>query len=291
MHATYYQLHTTKIMPELPEVETIRNQLEKYLIGHKIEKIDVRVAKIFPAGKEKLIGGKVKNARRFGKVLVVDLTNGYSFLIHLKLTGQVVYSDNQFPNVENKFTHVVFYLNHGAKLFFNDSRKFGWIRVEKTGDVENENFVKKLGPEPFGKPQGKPSLLTLDLFKQILSKSSRPIKTILMDQEKIGGVGNIYANDALWLSAINPQRSANNLQPEEQKKLYNAILKVLKDGIKYQGASDQWYITAEGKKGLYQEHFLAYGQEGKLCPRCKKAKFKKFFLGGRGIYFCPNCQK
>ncbi len=278
-------------MPELPEVETIKNQLGKYLVGHKIEKIDVRVAKIFPAGKEKLIGGKVKNARRFGKVLVVDLTNGYSFLIHLKLAGQVVYSDNQFPNVENRFTHVVFYLDHGAKLFFNDSRKFGWIRVEKTAEVENENFVKKLGPEPHVAKGFAGQALTLDIFRDILSRTKRPVKIVLMDQEKIGGIGNIYANDALWLAKISPRRSAKGLSLSEGERLYESMLKVLKDGIKYQGASDQWYITAEGKKGSYQEHFLAYGQEGKLCPRCKKEKFKKYFLGGRGTYYCPNCQK
>ncbi|MEK7498081.1 MAG: bifunctional DNA-formamidopyrimidine glycosylase/DNA-(apurinic or apyrimidinic site) lyase [Patescibacteria group bacterium] len=271
-------------MPELPEVETIKNQLNKFLVGHEIENIEIRVPKIFPQGKNRLIGGKVKATRRFGKVLVVDLDNGYSFLIHLKLTGQVVYSNRQFPNVQNKFTHVIFDLDQGANLFFNDSRKFGWIKVEKTVEVENESFIKKLGPEPFKD-------LTLIKFTQTLSSTSRPIKILLLDQEKISGVGNIYDNDALWLAKINPKRPAKSLTSKEQKDLYNAVLKVLKDGIKYQGASDQWYITAEGKKGKYQEHFLAYGQEGKVCQRCKKEKIKKYFLGGRGTYFCPVCQK
>lgn len=271
-------------MPELPEVETIKIQLTKLLIDHRIENIEVNVVKIFSKGREKLIGGKIKGVRRFGKVLVVDLDNGYSFLIHLKLTGQVVYSDRKFPNIENKFTHVVFYLDKGAKLFFNDSRKFGWIRVEKTSEVEKESFVKKLGPEPLHD-------LTLKKFVQVVSSSSRPIKILLMDQEKMSGVGNIYANDALWLAKINPKRPSSTLRSNEQKKLYNSILKVLKSGIKYEGASDQWYLTAEGKKGAYQEHFLAYGQENKPCPRCKKARFKKFFLGGRGTYICPVCQK
>lgn len=271
-------------MPELPEVETIKNQLGKYLVGHQIEDIEIKVPKIFPSGKEKLIGGKIRDTRRFGKVLVVDLNNGYSFLIHLKLTGQVVYNGKQFKNGPNKFTRVIFSLDHGAKLFFNDSRKFGWIRVEKTAEVEKEAFIKKLGPEPFKD-------LTLSKFIQAVNSTSRPIKILLMDQERLSGVGNIYANDALWLARINPKRPAKNLTAKEQKDLYNAVLRVLKEGIKYQGASDQWYITAEGRKGKYQEHFLTYGQEGKVCPRCKKEKFKKFFLGGRGTYFCPNCQK
>lgn len=271
-------------MPELPEVETIKLQLTKLLIGHRIVKIEINAAKSFPRGKEKLIGGKVKGVRRFGKVLVVDLDNGYSFLIHLKLTGQVVYSDKRLPNSPNKFTHVIFSLDRGAKLFFNDSRKFGWIRVEKTDEVENESFVKKLGPEPF---KG----LTLELFRQILSRSSRPIKIVLMDQEKIAGVGNIYANDALWLAKINPKTPAKSLTSRSAKLLFDAVLRVLKNGIKFEGASDQWYLTAEGKKGKYQEHFLIYGREGEPCERCHKATFKKFFLGGRGTYFCPVCQK
>lgn len=271
-------------MPELPEVETIKLQLTKLLVGHLIEKIEVNAPKIFPKGQDKLIGGKVRGVRRFGKVLVVDLNNGYSFLIHLKLTGQVVYSNSRLPNAPNKFTHVIFSLSGGAKLFFNDSRKFGWIRVEKTGEVENESFVKKLGPEPLKD-------LTREKFIQIVSSSSRPIKILLMDQEKIAGVGNIYANDALWLAAIDPRLPANNLQPEKEKKLYDAVITVLKNGIKYEGASDQWYLTAEGKKGSYQEHFLAYGRQGEPCERCHKAIFKKFFLGGRGTYVCPVCQK
>jgi len=271
-------------MPELPEVETIRTGLEKHLIGHRILGVDVNVAKIFPQGKEKLVGGKVVFVRRLGKVLIVDLDNGFSFLIHLKLTGQVIFASTGFPNQPNKFTHVVFELDKGGKLFFNDSRKFGWIKVEKTTDVAKEAFVAKLGPEPLRD-------LTLERFAKLLSASRRPIKILLLDQTKMSGVGNIYANDALWLAKLDPRRPANGLAPKEAETLFGAILKVLKDGIKYQGASDQWYVTAEGTKGSYQEHFLAYGTQGRLCVRCGKAKMQKFFLGGRGTYACPVCQK
>ncbi len=271
-------------MPELPEVETIRKQLEKYLVGHRIENIEVRVAKIFPEGKKKLIGGKIKATRRFGKVLVVDLDNGYSFLVHLKLTGQLVYSNQKVKNQSAKFTHVIFNLDKGAQLFFNDSRKFGWVRVEKTNEIQNEAFIKHLGPEPLRD-------LTLKKFQTILSSSRRPIKVLLMDQAKISGVGNIYANDALWLAKISPRKEANKLTSQEAKSLFEGVEKVLQAGLKYQGASDQWYLTAEGKKGKYQEHFLVYGQTGRACPRCTKEKIKKISLGGRGTYFCPICQK
>jgi len=271
-------------MPELPEVETIRTQLEKYLVGHKILGVEVSSLKTFPQDKEKLLGGRVKSVRRLGKVLIIDLDNGFSFLIHLKLTGQVVYSSPRFANMPNKFTRVIFKLDKGGKLFFNDSRKFGWIRVQETANVANESFVSRLGPEPLRD-------LTAKEFSRIVSSSRRPIKIILMDQAKLSGVGNIYANDALWLAKISPKRPANGLKAKEIQTLYKAILKVLKEGIKYQGASDQWYVTAEGKKGSYQEHFLAYGKKGELCPRCRKGEFIKYFLGGRGTYVCPVCQK
>lgn len=271
-------------MPELPEVETIRAQLAKHLIGHKILGVEVSSLKSFPQGKEKLIGGKVKTTRRLGKVLIIDLDNGFSFLIHLKLTGQVVYASTRFPNQANKYTRVIFSLDKGSKLFFNDSRKFGWVRVEETKKVAEESFISRLGPEPLRD-------LTAKEFARIVSSSRQPVKVVLMDQAKLSGVGNIYANDALWLAKINPKRPANGLVAQETKTLYQAVLKVLKDGIKYEGASDQWYVTAEGKKGSYQDHFLAYGKKGELCPRCRKGKFSKLYVGGRGTYVCPVCQK
>jgi len=290
-------------MPELPEVETIRIGLEKYLVGHKITKVEVRWRKSLPENENKLVEGYVKKIRRFGKVLSIDLDNGYSAVIHIKLTGQLIYKGSNLPNppslskkivggVPGKHTHVTFFLDKGGKLYFNDVRKFGWIKVVKTKDVEEIPFIKKLGPEPFVSAQGKPSgKLTPGLFKQILSKSSRPVKIVLMDQEKIGGVGNIYANDALWLARILPTWSAKSLSPKEQSKLYDAILNVLKEGLKRGGASELSYVTPDGNEGSYQEHFLAYGRKDEICSRCRKAKFKKITLGGRGTYFCPYCQK
>lgn len=282
-------------MPELPEVETIRGQLEKYLKGHKVTGVKVKNRKILSEGEKNLIGGKVTKVRRFGKVTVIDLSNAYSVVVHLKLTGQFIYrgpnlrkpeelSKKVFGGIPGKHTDVIFKLDRGGVLYYNDVRRFGWIKVVKTKDVEEIPFIKKLGPEPFGK-------LTTSLFAQILSKSSRPIKMVLMDQEKVGGVGNIYANDALWLAKIHPARAASSLIPEEVKKLYSAVHKVLKEGIRYGGSSELAYVTPEGKEGSYQDHTLAYGREGDPCERCHKAKFVKIFLGGRGTYFCPVCQR
>jgi len=282
-------------MPELPEVETIRRGLDRYLRGHKIEDILVYTPKIFEGDKDKIIGAKIKKVRRFAKVLSIDLSNAYSIVVHIKLTGQLIYRGPNLPNppvlsqkvvggVPGKHTHVILNLDRGGVLYYNDVRKFGWIKIMQTDEVERSDFVSKLGPEPFGD-------LNLEKFREIISKYKTPIKLVLMDQEKIGGIGNIYANDALWLAKINPKKTAKSLSLEESELLYKSILKVLENGLKYSGASELTYVTAEGQEGNYQEYFLVYNKEGQICSRCRKARIKKIFMAGRGTYFCPNCQK
>lgn len=291
-------------MPELPEVETIRRQLEKYLVGHKITKVEVRARKILAEGERNLEAGKVKKIRRFGKALSIDLDNGYSFVIHIKLTGQLIYRGPNLPKAKNlspkvsgglggKHTHVVFHLDRGGTLYYNDVRKFGWIKIVQSSKLKVQSeFIAKLGPEPvvdINSPPENP--LTLNKFKKIVGSTSRVIKVLLMDQESIGGVGNIYANDALWLARISPSRSAKSLSLSEQNNLYDAILEVLKEGLKRGGASELSFVTPDGKEGEYQNHFLAYGRKDEPCDRCHKAKFIKITLGGRGTYYCPYCQK
>lgn len=282
-------------MPELPEVETMRIQLKKYLTGHIIVSVEVRNRKTFQGDEKKILNSKITDVRRFGKVSVIDLANGYSILTHVKLTGQYIYRGPNLPKpvelskkvtggIPGPHTLVIFNLDRGGVLYYNDVRRFGWIRIEKTTDVEKEKFIVKLGPEPFKD-------LDLSIFKQILSKSSRPIKIVLMDQTKMGGVGNIYATDALWLSEINPKTPAKQLQSDKVKKLYEAVLTVLKSGLKYGGASELAFVTPDGAEGEYQNHTLAYGHTGEPCERCHKAVFEKYFLGGRGTYRCPVCQK
>ncbi|MGD8744658.1 MAG: bifunctional DNA-formamidopyrimidine glycosylase/DNA-(apurinic or apyrimidinic site) lyase [Candidatus Woesebacteria bacterium] len=282
-------------MPELPEVESIKLQLDKFIVGHAIEAVDIRYEKCFRGNKKQLIGGKVVRVRRFGKALVIDLDSGYSMVIHIKLTGQLIYrgpnlntlpeiSDKVKDGLRGKHTHVIFHLDGDAKLYYNDVRKFGWIEVIKTAKVKDQSYIKNLGDE-FLKD------LTLKSFKKIVSSTSRKIKTLLMDQKKIAGVGNIYANDALWLSKIHPERKSNELSDKEAEALFDSIEKVLKEGIKRGGASDLSYVTPDGTEGEYQEHFLAYGKEGEKCPRCRSGVFKKIKISGRGTYFCPKCQR
>ena len=293
-------------MPELPEVETIRLGLQKYIVGVKprsghatirgktIENVEVRLKKIVSGDTKNIIGGKVVDVRRFGKGLVIDLDNNYSIAIHIKLTGQLIYRGGDVPKdlhqsikvggeLPNKFTHVIFKLNKGSILYYNDLRQFGWIKIVKTEDIKNLPFFKELGPEFL-------SNLTMKQFNNIVSSSNTPIKPLLMDQKKMSGVGNIYANDALFEARIDPRRKAKDLSGNEIKRLYNAILKVLKMGLEYGGASDLSFVNALGQEGGYQNHFLVYGRKKEPCRVCK-SPIQKIKLGGRGTYFCSKCQR
>ncbi|MBI2074899.1 MAG: bifunctional DNA-formamidopyrimidine glycosylase/DNA-(apurinic or apyrimidinic site) lyase [Candidatus Levybacteria bacterium] len=282
-------------MPELPEVETIRLGLQKYLVGHTILDVDIRMAKIFQGEKKNVIGAKITDIKRIGKVLIVELNNEFLIAIHLKLTGQLIYRGERVSRVPrvsrvkiggelpNKFTHVIFHLDRNSVLYYNDMRKFGWIRIVENSKLKMQSFFKDLGPEPFKD-------LTFSKFIKIVQSSKTPIKLVLMDQKKIGGIGNIYANEALFDAGIDPRRPAKQISEEEAKKLYSSILKVLKNGIKYGGSSDVNFVNALGEDGSYQEHFLVYGRKGEKCRRCGLV-IKKIKLGGRGTYFCPACQR
>jgi len=282
-------------MPELPEVETIRLQLEKYVLGSIIEKVEIR-NKRYEIDTKNILGQKIIGVRRFAKQLSIDLQNKYSIMIHVKMTGQLIYQGSKLNNKElsrkvigglgGRHTHLVFHLSDGD-LYYNDVRQFGWVKIVNSEELKVNNFA----PEPHVTKGSAGQALTLEYFINLLSKSKRNIKVLLMDQTKIGGIGNIYANDSLWLSAISPRRTANTLTLEEQKKLYNAIETVLKAGLKYGGASELAFVTPDGKEGKYQDHTLVYGHQNELCKNCKKTTIEKFFLGGRGTYYCPICQK
>ena len=273
-------------MPELPEVETIRRGLERYLVGKKIINIDFIDPKLSQGPLLHRRGVTVAAVKRFGKGLVIDLANNYSIAIHVKMTGQLIYKDNRINKdliLPIKHTRAVFNLENNSKLFFNDIRRFGWIKHLKTTEVNQLPFFKNLGPEPFKE-------LTPKYLFTITQKSNLPIKVLIMDQSKIGGLGNIYANDALNLARINPLRKSKTLSELEAKKLYLSILEVLNRGLKYGGASEVNYINVDGGKGSYQKHRLVYNREGEKCNNCGNI-IKKIRIAGRGTYYCPNCQK
>jgi formamidopyrimidine-DNA glycosylase len=312
-------------MPELPEVETIRRGLEKHVVGYTIDDIEVRLAKQFKGDTSKAIGGKITQIRRFGKGLVIDLDNGYSLAIHVKMTGQLVFrrvprvaqvpqvsrAENNVGELPNKYTHGIFTLRHSgderseesrinynkdsgrtsfarmtdkaAYLYYNDLRQFGWIHVVETEKIPEVPFFKALGPEPLNN-------LTMQQFTNILKAVKTPIKILLMDQAKIAGIGNIYANDALYRAKINPLRPANALSHNETAGLFGAIEEVLRKGIEVGGASEWNYVDVLGGKGQYQNFFQVYGKEGEACTRCK-TEIIRIKQGGRSTFYCPVCQK
>jgi len=271
-------------MPELPEVETIKRDLTKLIGGRKVLDIETDSAKQIKPSlkvvKKAIVGATIRKIERRAKLLQIFLSNNNILIIHLKLTGRLLVRKK--GAVRDKWQHVTFILSGNKELRFTDLRKFGWVKLLRD-KKELEKILAEFGPEPlddFG----------LKEFKTITSSTSRAIKVLLMDQKKISGIGNIYACDALFLAKIHPGRKANDLEDNEVKKLFEAIEKVLKAGIKYRGASDQYYLDALGHKGTYQDHFLVYGRAGKKCFKCD-GKIEKIKLGGRGTYYCPKCQK
>lgn len=285
-------------MPELPEVETIRLGLQKYLVGHIIESVELRLHKQFTGDPQLITGAKIIKVERFGKGLVITLDNNYSLAIHIKMTGQLIYQDGLTKNkplsskagrtLPHAYTHVIFHLDHQASLFYNDLRQFGWIKIVPTDKIKELPFFKDLGPELM--PSSGQEPLTQESLAGLLSKAKTMIKPVLMDQKKIGGIGNIYANDALFLAKINPQRPSNSLSKEEVLRLFKALLQVLRKGIAEGGSSSENYVNALGQEGNYQNHTLVYGKEGQKCPNCGEI-IQKTQLAGRGTYFCPNCQR
>ncbi len=279
-------------MPELPEVETIKLGLQKYLKGHKFVRVEELSKGILEGDPEQIIGARVIEIRRFGKGLVIDLDNKKSLAIHIKLTGQMIYrgpettkitvSPHKVKTLPNNATRIIFHLDRDAILYFNDLRKFAWIRIVPTDEVGEMPFFKNMGPEPFKD-------LTEEKFEKIISNSKIVIKPLIMDQTRIGGIGNIYANDALFLAKIDPRRRANTLTSAEIKLLYKSVLSVMEKSLKYGGASELNFVNALGQEGEYQMHALVYGKKGKPCPVCGN-EIKKIFLAGRGTFFCPACQ-
>ena len=278
-------------MPELPKLETIKRELKPNIIGKTISSIEILSLKNFVGQKEQAVGKKIIEIERFGKVLVMTLSNKKYINVHFKLSGQMLFAENvksasyknPIPFTKgNKLpantTRIIIKFRGGSGLFFNDLRKFGWIKL--TDKPEKPKGVDVLSKE-----------FTVDYFKKILP-SRRPIKVALMDQDKITGIGNIYANDALFIAKVHPQRLANSLKNNEVDLLYLAVKKVIADGIKDQGSSgaDEAFILPDGSKGRHQRHFLVYQQEGKPCRICKTI-IKRVKHHGRSSFFCPHCQK
>jgi formamidopyrimidine-DNA glycosylase len=270
-------------MPELPEVETIRRDLEKEIVGHKIVDLVFEVPKMLqpsPDALKKIIGRHIVSAGRVGKLLLLGIENNGTVGIHLKLSGRLFIRNQTDP--EDKFTYVTFKLDDSRELRFTDFRKFGYVKmIENRTDLEE--IKSKYGPEPLT------AEFTFDALKKVLGKTSRAVKTVIMDQEKIAGVGNIYADEALWYAKIHPETAANSLSDSKIEALYQGIIKSIEQGIADRGTSVDDYLDIYGKEGGHAKNLQVFRQDGDPCPRCGTV-IKKIRVGGRGTHFCPSCQ-
>lgn len=282
-------------MPELPEVETIKLGLQKFIVGKEISQISFDKPKMIEGNVNNALGTKVVSIKRYAKILEITLSNKKSLLLHLKMTGQIIVvaghhrelaGGHPVPalnaKVPNKSTHITIKFADGGMLYFNDLRQFGWLKIIDTKDVSKEKFIKNLGPEPLSKK------FTGKYLQETLSKTKKVVKSVLLDQEKVAGLGNIYSDEALWWAKIHPLKPANELSSVEINSLHKGIKRAIKDGIKHRGSSMQSYVTIEGEKGTYLHVAKAYHQE--KCSRCGSL-IKKVKVNGRTAHYCSLCQK
>lgn len=287
-------------MPELPEVETVRRGLHKLIIGRVINAATTDNPKSFPNDTQAVlsfaVGSKVIDVRRRAKVLMIDLSTNYTLVIHLKMTGQLVFvgetrfgaghpNDSLVDHLPDKSTRVTIVFTDGTHLFFNDQRKFGWMKLLPTPEVPEMVFMKKVGPEPL--EDDFTALQFTDRFKR---RANTSIKAALLDQSVVAGVGNIYADESLWGAKIHPKRLVKTITAIEFKHLYTELRAVMNLAIEKGGSSNQTYINAEGKKGSYMDFARVFRREGLPCPRCGTTIIK-FKAAGRGTHICPHCQK
>ena len=282
-------------MPELPEVETIRRGLEKRILNKKIVQVKVLEKKSFIGEAEEVLGRKIEKLGRRGKALIIELSGGESFLIHLRMTGQLIYIGRErfaggHPNesfveeLPNKQTRVIIEFSDGAKLFFNDQRKFGFIKVVKTEKIEEEAFIRKLGKEPW-------EITVEEFYEKLKRHKNSAIKAVILDQEVIAGLGNIYADEALYFSGIRPTRKAGEISKLEAKRLILGAKTVMERSLEAGGSTIKNYVKADGTRGNYLDLFAkVYGRGGEKCEKCG-GEIKKIKVGGRGTHYCEECQK
>ena len=265
-------------MPELPEVETIKNELAPHIIGRTITAVTLSDDKIVrqPQPEEfcsRLIGQKITGIERRGKYLIFSLSGGEALIIHLKMTGSL------WLKPPDRFIRAIIHLENGTKIYFRDPRKFGVMRL-----VEDKNTVaSKLGPEPLE------DAFTAKTLAKALSRRTAPIKALLCDQGLVAGIGNMYADEALFLAKIHPLKPGGNLTQEEIERLYQAIQQVLRAAIVDKGASTDTYFRPSGDIGTAHFQFRVAHRRGESCPICS-TQLQRIPIRNRGSYFCPKCQ-
>ena len=267
-------------MPELPEVETIKNELSPWVVGQSFTQVAILDTELVCGGsveevRRGLIGQKVESLERRGKYLIFHLSNGRSLIMHLRMTGSLLLN----PRGADRHARAVFHFSNGHRLVFNDRRRLGliWL-VEDASTV-----VGKLGPEPLDES------FTPGILGQGLSRHHIPVKAALLDQRIVAGIGNMYADEALFAARIHPLRKADSLSPEEVQTLYQSIRRVLGAAISSKGASVDTYIRPEGELGTAHFDFKIAHKGGELCPVCGST-IARVPVQNRGTCFCPRCQ-
>lgn len=280
-------------MPELPEVETIARRLREVIVDKRIKDVTVWREKSWQGEVTEVLGQKILSISRRAKVLQLHLENGLSLLVHLKMTGQLIYVDGTtriggghptadwVNDLPSKHTRVTIEFFEGGKLFFNDLRVFGWLKVA-TSEVVKKEFAAYA-------PDVIDAAVTAGYLEKMFSNRSVPIKLAIMDNKIIAGVGNIYANDALHLAKINPARPSSSLSKKEIATLYDALIVVISKGIELGGATIDDYRTVDGLAGGYQYVVRVYQREGKPCLECGGI-IQRTKQGGRSTFYCQNCQ-
>jgi formamidopyrimidine-DNA glycosylase len=288
-------------MPELPEVETIRAGLAKLLPGKVINDVWYDWDKSFPNAPSDvarfLVGARIDKVRRRAKVLIIELSGGWALIVHLKMTGQLVFvgknqrfgaghpSKDIVGELPAKSTRVSLEFTDGSKLFFNDQRKFGWMRLLPAIEIPEIDFFKKVGPEPLDDD------FTVGVFvDRLMRRKNSNIKSVLLDQTVIAGVGNIYADESLWGAKIHPATLTGKVPKAKLVLLYNSLREILALSIAKGGSTDKNYVDAEGKKGSYLSFANVFRREGQPCPRCG-TPIEKIRVAGRGTHICPREQK
>lgn len=286
-------------MPELPEVETVKRGLSKLIIRKQITKATSDNFKSFPnllpEIKAFLLGARIVAVRRRAKVIIIDLDTNYSLVVHLKMTGQLVYrgeenwgaghpNDSLIGDLPDKTTHVELEFSDGSKLFFNDQRKFGWMKLLATPLVEDLPFFQTVGPEPLTE-----QFTAEVLAKRLQRRAKSCIKAVLLDQTTVAGLGNIYVDESLFLSRIHPETLTAELTSEQIECLTDNIKQVLQRSIDAGGSSSRNYVDADGKRGNYLDGAYVYGRAGLPCRLCGTPIIKSK-VAGRGTHICPVCQ-
>lgn len=288
-------------MPELPEVETIRTGLSALLIGKRIVKVDCVWPKSFLSSESDvadfLIGAKITKIRRRGKILLIDLNTSYSLMVHLKMTGQLVYrgedevfgaghpTDSLIGELPDKSTRITLNFADSGRLFFNDQRKFGWMRLVPVVEIPNIDFFKKIGPEPLSAGFSKQKFCD-----RVGHRPKSKIKAVLLDQTVVAGIGNIYADESLWGAKIHPSTIVNSLSTSQLNRLYDEMRYILTMAIEKGGSTDKNYVNAEGRRGSYLDFARVFRRGGQSCARCGETIIK-IRVAGRGTHVCPRCQK